>query len=74
MSGWASVGSCACGSRSCPWCGGLPVDTDDWRPRVLTPEEVRELLEEGRRNREHYQREIQRMRALTPEEWSARVR
>lgn len=39
-----------------------------------TLDELREAREEGRRNREHYQREIQRMRALTPEEWSARVR
>lgn len=37
-------------------------------------EAVREAREDGRRNREHYQREIRRMRALTPEERSARVR
>lgn len=66
MSGWASVGSCACGSRSCRWCGGIHVDGDGVQmTRVLTDEEVRGLLEEGRRIHEHYQREIRKMRNLT---------
>lgn len=41
---------------------------------AVRAEVMREAREEGRRNREHYQREIRRMRALTPEERFTKAR
>lgn len=55
------------------------IDMSGWKSieacaDLPTLDELLAAREEGRRSREHYQREIRRMRALTPEERSARAR